>query len=64
MLLSLVKPLAAGDSFDLTLNFDSHDPIAVAVPVVDIMQTMPGMSEDMQGMDHGTTQGMDQAQAS
>lgn len=36
MLLGLVKPLATGDSFDLTLNFEGSDPITVNVPVVEM----------------------------
>lgn len=46
MLLGLVKPLATGDSFDLTLTFDGADPITVSVPVVEMM----GMGE-MGGME-------------
>lgn len=36
MLLGLVKPLAAGDSFTLTLTFEGSDPITVTVPVMDM----------------------------
>jgi len=36
MLLGLAKPLAAGDSFTLTLNFDGSDPITVTVPVMEM----------------------------
>ena len=36
MLLGLVKPLATGDSFTLTLNFDGSDPITVTVPVMEM----------------------------
>jgi copper(I)-binding protein len=46
MLLGLVKPLAVGDSIDLTLNFEGSDPMTLTVPVVDMAATMPGM-------DHG-----------
>jgi periplasmic copper chaperone A len=50
MLLGLVKPLAPGDSIDLTLNFEGSDPISLAVPVLEIEATMPGM-------DHGSMEG-------
>ena len=36
MLMGLVKPLAAGDSFTLTLHFDNSDPITVTVPVMEM----------------------------
>ena len=36
MLLGLVKPLAAGDSFTLTLNFAGSAPITVTVPVMEM----------------------------
>ena len=36
MLLGLAKPLAPGDSFTLTLNFDGSDPITVTVPVMEM----------------------------
>jgi copper(I)-binding protein len=42
MLLGLVQPLAPGDSFDLTLNFEGSDPITVTVPVME-MTGMPAM---------------------
>ena len=45
MLLGLTKPLAVGDSIDLTLNFEGSDPITVTVPVVDIQATMPSATE-------------------
>lgn len=45
MLLGLVKPLEAGDSFDLTLNFEGSDPISLSVPVVEMVTAMQGMSE-------------------
>jgi copper(I)-binding protein len=45
MLLGLTKPLAVGDSFDLTLNFEGSDPITLTVPVVDIQATMPSATE-------------------
>lgn len=38
MLFGLAKPLVAGDSFELTLNFDAHDPITVTVPVVEMLR--------------------------
>lgn len=42
MLLELTKPLAVGDSVDLTLNFEGSEPITLTVPVVDIQATMQG----------------------
>ena len=42
MLFGLTKPLAVGDSIDLTLNFEGSDPITLTVPVVDMQATMPG----------------------
>ena len=45
MLLGLVKPLAVGDTIELTLNFDGSDPITVSVPVLDIQASMPGMDQ-------------------
>lgn len=50
MLLGLAKPLAVGDSLDLTLNFEGSEPITLTVPVVDIQATMPGSNQ-------GATQG-------
>lgn len=44
MLLGLVKPLAPGDSIDLTLNFEGSDPISLTVPVLEMEATMPGMA--------------------
>jgi copper(I)-binding protein len=50
MLLGLVKPLAVGDSIDLTLNFEGSKAITVSVPVLDIQASMPGMDHgDMEG---------------
>ena len=43
MIMGLVKPLAAGDTVDLTLNFDDGEQIAVKAPVLDVAATMPGM---------------------
>lgn len=43
MIMGLVKPLAAGDTVDLTLNFDNGEQIALHVPVLDVAATMPGM---------------------
>ena len=45
MLLGLTKPLAVGDSIDLTLNFEGGDPITLTVPVVDMQATMPSAAE-------------------
>jgi copper(I)-binding protein len=42
MLLGLVKPLATGASFDLTLNFEGSDAVTVSVPVVEITGSMTG----------------------
>ncbi len=44
MLLGLGKPLAVGDTFELTLNFEGGEPITLTVPVVEI-QGMPGMQD-------------------
>ena len=52
MLLGLVKPLAVGDTIELTLNFDGSDPITVSVPVLDIQASMPGI--DPGAMQMGT----------
>lgn len=50
MLLGLTKPLAVGDSIDLTLNFEGAEPITLTVPVVDMQATMPGANQGtMQG---------------
>ena len=50
MLLGLTKPLAVGDSIDLTLNFEGSEPMTLTVPVVDIQATMPGSNSGaMQG---------------
>jgi copper(I)-binding protein len=46
MLLGLAAPLVAGDSFELTFNFEGADPISVTVPVVEMQAAMPAM-------DHG-----------
>lgn len=46
MLLGLTKPLAVGDSIDLTLNFEGSEPITLTVPVMDIQATMPGANQD------------------
>ena len=45
MIMGLVKPLAAGDTVDLTLNFDNGEQIALKVPVLDVAATMPGMND-------------------
>lgn len=45
MLLGLVKPLAVGDSIDLTLNFEGSEAITVSVPVLDIQASMSGMDQ-------------------
>jgi copper(I)-binding protein len=45
MLLGLVKPLAVGDSLDLTLNFEGSDAITLTVPVVDMQMAMPAMEQ-------------------
>jgi copper(I)-binding protein len=42
MLLGLVKPLATGDSFDLTLNFEGSDAVTVSVPVLEMTGAMTG----------------------
>lgn len=50
MLLGLTKPLAVGDSVDLTLNFDGSESMTLTVPVVDIQATMQGSNSGaMQG---------------
>lgn len=46
MLLGLTKPLAVGDSIDLTLNIEGSEPITLTVPVVDMQATMPGANQN------------------
>ncbi len=45
MLLGLTKPLATGDSIDLTLNFEGSDAISLSVPVVEMQAAMPAATE-------------------
>lgn len=41
MFMGIEKPLAAGDTVDLTLKFDTGEAIKLSVPVVDITMNMP-----------------------
>ena len=45
MLFGLTRPLAVGDSIDLTLNFEGSESITLTVPVVDIQATMSGANQ-------------------
>mgnify|MGYP005837393653 CR=1 FL=1 len=42
MLIDIVKPLAPGDTVDLTVNFDNGESMELTVPVLDMQMTMPG----------------------
>jgi len=48
MLIGLKKPLKAGDSFPLTLQFQKAGKVSVTVPV----QAMGGSNDNMPGMGH------------
>lgn len=53
MMIGLENELVAGESLDLTLNFDGSDPLSLAVPIMDI-QTQP---MDMSGDDMSEGEG-------
>lgn len=58
MLMGLVEPLAAGDSYELTLLFEDRDPVTVTVPVVEVSQAAAGHGAmDHGAMDHDATDG-------